>query len=245
MSIYVDLAIVFFISVAISALYTWLETPMHVADRFSDTAYKYLIFMATLLAFLLSFTITIVWQSYISINDIIFDQVEKLRKIFTSFRCLPDTKPILIKLDQYLTSIIDDQWENLKYNKINETTYLLGNELSSMIRDYRIKHPDFTHVLDITINIPHHLEELTHGKVNDFIIIGIMIVSIVFMGLLWFIRSPYHRVQFVFNAATIFVIGIALYFMVSLSRPFTSHAFKIEPDHYERLRNVIRAYLAQ
>lgn len=243
MSLYRELAIVFVISIALSALYTWTETPSSYDQDAEQNGYRYLSFSATFLALLLSFTVTIVWQSYNQFKTLIFNQVAEIKDFFYSIKGLPNSKPIIIELEKYLTSVIEDQWPSSKAGHINPKSLALNRSLLDMIREYNLNHPQLSKLLKLNVNLSHQLDELIPDSVDSYLVLVITIISIVFLILLWFIRFKNIRTQLIFNLGTIFIIGLALYFLVVLSQPFHSHAFTIKPTGYIELRDEIRNYL--
>lgn len=245
MSIYGELGIVFAFSIALSALYTWTEIPETYSADAEQNGYRYLSFSATFLALLLSFTIYTIWQSYTSFKSLIYSQVAEIGDFYNSIKGQPDSRPILIQLENYLTSVINDQWPASRAGYVNEKTAKLNRELLSSITAYNIKHPHLTSLLNLRLKLSHQLDELIPDEIDNYLVLIIMIISIIFLIMLWFIRFEDDRIQYIFNLGTIFIISLALYFLVVLSQPYNNHAFEIKPNEFIKLRDQIRTYLNQ
>lgn len=238
-SIWVSLLFVFLISLGITLVYNLSRYLLNRNNTLGDQVRKISHFMTILVALLLSFGVAEIWARYSSLQKDIQNQIVNLKQFYQYIKFLPNTKPIIDKLEQYLKSMVVDEWPALSKNKTSPITRDINNELEDLIYKYSIENPSINVMFNNINDLTDHLNFIIHSSSDSYVIIMLSIIVVLFLGMMWFIHIENFYILFFVDFAVIYSISSVMYFLIDLNNPFDNKSFYITWQGYTDLRNFI------
>jgi uncharacterized protein DUF4239 len=204
-------------------------------------------FVITLYAFLLSFVVINLWQSFSQAQRTAVIEAETVAVLYQLTESFPGAQVSRQTLTQYVRSVVQDEWPAMAEGKSSAKTEALYNQIWQEVRDLV---PSTTKEQLLYAELLDQLSILATSRRDRLLMVGgsiphLMWTTLGYGGLLvlsglYYLNIGSPKEQTVIDFTVIAMLFATVYLGIELSGPFRGNV-KISPRTFER----IGAYMAQ
>jgi hypothetical protein len=204
-------------------------------------------FVITLYAFLLSFVVINLWQTFSQAQRTVVIEAETVAVLYRLMESFPGAQGGRQTVTQYVRGVVQDEWSAMAEGKTSPKTEALYNQIWQEVRDLV---PATAKEQLLYAELLDQLSTLAHSRRDRLLVAGgsiptLMWTTLAYGGLLllfglYYLNIGSPREQFVIDFIVIAMLFATVYLGIELSGPFQGNV-KVSPQAFER----IAAYMEQ
>lgn len=225
MSVYANIAFVFFLSIIVAYAYATSRDILYqgVEDMDLRAVVPIMTMSSVLFALLATFTISNLWRRYQDIRKYLIEQVNKLRFMYRALKSLDNTEEIQRGIKVYANALANEQLKSLAKEQHSTYTERLYEKLVEDVLEYTDKYePSNRFVIFGNLYNGETGKQLLTPELNHALYFVIVLTAILTLGAFWFLNIVNFDVQLVIDLFVITIVGLVLYLIHELMNPFDS-----------------------
>ena len=202
-------------------------------------------FVITLYAFLLSFVVINLWQTFSQADQSVAREAETIVIIYRLTESFPDSHDARHTITEYLSSVVHEEWPAMADGKASPKTKELANQIWQEVQALTASTPE---QLIYKAELLTQLSKLAEYRSDRLLMVGGSIPSIMWEvlfcgGLLMLVGLYYFsigstREQIVIDFIVIAMLLITVYLGLEFDNPFGG-LVKVSPKAFELIGNYI------
>jgi hypothetical protein len=204
-------------------------------------------FVVTLYAFLLSFVVITLWQTFTQAQRTAVSEAEAVSVLYRLTESFPGTQAGRQTMIQYVQSVIHDEWPAMASGKTSQKTEALYNQiwqemqaLSPSTAKEQLLYAEFLDQLSTLANSRRDRLLMVDGSIPNLMWTTLVYGGLLLLSGLYYLGIGSPREQIVIDFTVIAMLFATVYLGIELSGPFQGNV-NVSPKAFER----IVAYMEQ
>ncbi|MBA4416780.1 MAG: hypothetical protein C0392_02545, partial [Syntrophus sp. (in: bacteria)] len=185
-------------------------------------------FVATIYAFILGFSIMVLWQMHDTAESTASKEVNELRTMYRLAKTSPHPEKLSGKIIEYLKCVHDEEWKDMAHGHISKRAEQLKEQLweqvITVVNTYKGEGAIATALLDSFIQFNTNRQArigMIDGKLHPLLFIALMAGGIFTIMSFYFLSIKNSTCRLILDAALIGTILVNLYLVYALNKPFS------------------------
>jgi hypothetical protein len=204
-------------------------------------------FVVTLYAFLLSFVVINLWQTFTQAQQTAVREAEAISVLYRLTESFPGTQASRQTLMQYVWSVIQDEWPAMASGKTSPQTEALYNQiwqemhaLDPSTAKEQVLYAEFLDQLSTLANARRDRLLMVDGSIPHLMWTTLVYGGVLLLSGLYYLGIGSPREQIVIDFTVIAMLFATVYLGLELNRPFQGNVY-VSPKAFAR----IAAYMEQ
>jgi hypothetical protein len=222
--------------------------PMSLTKEQQNVVIAPFTFVITLYAFLLSFVVINLWQTFSQADQTVAREAETIVVIYRLTGSFPDSHDARHTITEYVRSVVHEEWPAMADGKASPKTKELGDQIWQKVQALTASSPE---QLIYKAELMTQLSKLVEYRSDRILLVGGSVPSIMWKvllcgGLLLLVGLYYFsigstREQIVIDFIVIAMLLITVYLGLEFNAPFKG-SVKISPEAFELIGNYIHQF---
>ncbi len=198
-------------------------------------------FVATIYAFILGFSIMVLWQMHDTAESTVSKEVNDLRTMYRLAKASPDPEKLSGEIIEYLKCVRDEEWKDMAQGHISKRAEQLKEQIwlrtITLVNMYKSEGTIAAALLDSFIQFNTNRQArigMIDGRLHPLLLIALMAGGVFTITSFYFLSIKNSAGRLILDAALIGTILINLYLVYALNKPFSGTQSAVSSKAFSR-----------
>jgi hypothetical protein len=198
-------------------------------------------FVATIYAFILGFSIVVLWQMHDTAESTASKEVNELRTMYRLAKTSPQSEKLSEAIIEYLKCVQDEEWKDMAQGRISKKAEQLKEKMwqqvIAVVNMHKGEGVIASTLLDTFIQFNTNRRArigMIDGKLHPLLFIALMAGGILTIMSFYFLSIKNFSARFLLDVALIGTILVNLYLVYALNKPFSGAQSAISSNAFSK-----------